>query len=154
MTEDKIIIYSKAYVELYELIKYLPNNEQSKISETFLENLRKDMSKDYSFYIDTSKDILEQNFMVETKALFIEVYKEYIADDEEKKIWSKYDVICSNMMEDEKRKIYNVDNIFDNKKDIKNTIESDESSNLPICVDEKNIFKRFISIIKKIFHIN
>ena len=52
------IEYQKAYVELYEIIKALPEEEQEKIPKTLLKNLKDNMSKEYKFEIDTERDIL------------------------------------------------------------------------------------------------
>ena len=43
------IEYQKAYVELYEIIKALPEEEQEKIPKTLLKNLKDNMSKEYKF---------------------------------------------------------------------------------------------------------
>ena len=47
------IEYQKAYVELYEIIKALPEEEQEKIPKILLKNLKDNMSKEYKFEIDT-----------------------------------------------------------------------------------------------------
>ena len=99
------IEYQKAYVELYEIIKALPEEEQEKIPKTLLKNLKDNMSKEYKFEIDTERDILNQNYKIETKALFVELYERYLAPKEEKNFWEKYDKICNNMIEEKKTKI-------------------------------------------------
>ena len=92
------IEYKKAYVELYEIIKALPEEEQEKIPKTLLKNLKDNMSKEYKFEIDTERDILNQNYKIETKALFVELYERYLAPKEEKNFWDKYDKICNNIL--------------------------------------------------------
>ena len=110
------IEYQKAYVELYEIIKALPEEEQEKIPKILLKNLKDNMSKEYKFEIDTERDILNQNYKIETKALFVELYERYLAPKEEKNFWDKYDKICNNMIEEKKLKLYDTENIFKNKK--------------------------------------
>lgn len=155
MTGTEIFEYKKAYVELYEIIKLLSKEEKEKIPDIFIKNLKKDMDKDYHFTIDKSKNILEQNFKVETKALLVELYEKYLAPEEEKEFWNNYDRICLNMIEKEKNNRYNSNNIF--KKKNENSISNNEIDNnsLPIKIkNENNVFRKFIKILKRIFYIS
>ena len=156
---DKTMIYSEsdiyrnAYVELYELIKYLPDDEQKKIPQTLIENLREDMNNNYVFNIKKDEDITQQNFMTETKALFVELYEKYLAKDNEKEIWKEYDGFCFNLIENEKKEKYNYNDIFKNKKEKseKTEILDDSKNNLPVEVKKEKILIRFIKIIKAFF---
>ena len=58
MTQVEEKEYQKAYVELYEIIKVLPKEEQNKIPKLFLKNLKDNMSKEYKFILDKENDIL------------------------------------------------------------------------------------------------
>lgn len=145
--------YKKAYVELCELIKWLPDDEQKKIPQTVIENLREDMNNNYVFNIKKDKDITQQNFMTETKALFVELYEKYLAKDNEKEIWKEYDRICFNLIENEKKEKYNYNDTFKNKKEQskKTKILNDSKNNLPVEVKKENILIRFKKIIKTFF---
>lgn len=155
MTEIERIEYKKAYVELNEIIKKMSLEERAKIPEIFMKNLNNEMDKDYKYIIDNEKSILEQNFKTETKALLVELYERYLAPNEETEFWKKYDKICLNIIENEKIEKYNPNEIFTNKSEEISNIKKDEKINneLPIEIKEKNIFTKFIQIIKKIFHI-
>ena len=43
MTKEKRLLYQKAYVELYEMIKHLSDEEREKIPEYFIEYLYNNM---------------------------------------------------------------------------------------------------------------
>ena len=105
------------------------------------------MSKEYKFEIDTERDILNQNYKIETKALFVELYERYLAPKEEKNFWDKYDKICNNMIEEKKLKLYDTENIFKNKKQDK------EKNILPIEIKKENIIKRFLKFMRDIFNL-
>lgn len=62
------------------------------------------MNNNYVFNIKKDEDITQQNFMTETKALFVELYEKYLAKDNEKEIWKEYDGFCFNLIENEKKK--------------------------------------------------
>ena len=149
MTQTEKKEFQKAYVELYEIIKVLPNEEQKKIPKMFLKNLKNNMDKEYKFILDKDSDILNQNYRIETKALFVELYEKYLAPKEDLDFWNKYDKICDNMIEEEKRIKYDIKNIFKNRKLERK--ESISNSNLPIEIKDKNIFIKILNFIKKIF---
>ena len=149
MTQTEKKEFQKAYVELYEIIKVLPNEEQKKIPKLFLKNLKNNMDKEYKFILNKDSDILNQNYRIETKALFIELYEKYLVPKEDWNFWNKYDKICANMIEEEKRIKYDTENIFKNRK-----LEREDSianNNLPIEIKDKNIFIKFLDFMKKIF---
>ena len=98
MTKEKELIYAKAYVELYELIKLLSKEQRNQIPENFISNIYNKMDKDYLFSIDSSKDLIDQDYMLETKALIVKMYEKYLSGDDEKEFWSKYDKICYDNM--------------------------------------------------------
>ena len=149
MTQTEKKEFQKAYVELYEIIKVLPNEEQKKIPKLFLKNLKNNMDKEYKFILNKDGDILNQNYRIETKALFIELYEKYLVPKEDWDFWNKYDKICDNMIEEEKRIKYDTENIFKNRK-----LEREDSianNNLPIEIKDKNVFIKFLDFMKKIF---
>ena len=115
MTKEKTLQYQKAYVELNEILKSLSEEENSKIPKVFKDNVVKNMDKSYKFELDSSKGIFEQKLMVETEALLVEIYERYLASAEEKEVWEKYDKICLNRIEQNKKEKYNPSNMFINR---------------------------------------
>ena len=159
MTIEKNIKYKKAYVELNEILKYLSNEQRDKISTNFINNISNNMDKDYKFTFDESKGIFEQNLMVETEALLVELYERYLAPDIEKEVWQKYDRLCLDKIENEKRKIYNA-NILDekntiNKQDLvidnEDSLNEKSNNNLPVKYKKEKIFDKIIKFIKRVF---
>ena len=82
--------------------------------------------------------------MNETKAIYIKLYKQYLAT--EKDVWKKYDNICHSIIENEKRKKYDSNNIF--KTHIED-FKSESQTKAMVKLEEKNIIKKIISKIKK-----
>ena len=154
MTQAEKKEYQKAYVELYEIIKVLPEEEQKQIPKIVLKNLKDNMDKEYKFILDKDSDILNQKYRIETKALFVELYERYLALKEESEIWNRYDKICDNMIEEEKKIKYNSDNIFKNKKLKKEELSAtkESESNLPIEIKKESIVIKLFKFIKNIFH--
>ena len=88
MTQAEKKEYQKAYVELYEIIKVLPEEEQKKIPKLVLKNLKDNMDKEYKFILNKDSDILNQKYRIETKALFVELYEKYLAPKEDGEFWN------------------------------------------------------------------
>ena len=153
MTKEKRLLYQKAYVELYEMIKLLSDEEREKIPEYFIEYLYNNMDTNYKFSLDTEKGLLEQDYMVETKALIVKLYEKYFAPESEKEFWNEYHKLCFNMIEEQKRKNYNHGNIFQNNS--QPIIQQSE----PVPQDQslvevkQGFFAKFINKIKEIFHV-
>ena len=153
MTKEKRLLYQKAYVELYELIKLLSDEEREKIPEYFIEYLYNNMDTNYKFSLDTEKGLLEQDYMVETKALIVKLYEKYYAPESEKEFWNEYHKLCFNMIEEQKRKNYNDGNIF------KQPVSTEIQPTKPVPQDQslvevkQGFFAKFINKIKEIFHV-
>lgn len=132
MTKEKSALYKKAYVELYEMIKFLSDEEREKIPRYFIEYIHNNMDVNYTFNIDNTKGLLEQKYMVETKALIVKIYEKYFADESETEFWNKYHRICFNMIEEEKKVKYDSDNFLANNTIIENSDEKKEAALIEI----------------------
>ena len=138
--------YHKAYKEVIEIWKYVPQESVNKIPKTMLETFEKKMDKDYVFNVDINKSFKEQNLLEETKDIFAVIFRDYWATPYQReriKAKEKYD---RQKIEEEKANKYNPDDIFKNKE--KDNVV--ENNNLPVEIKKENFFKKLISFIKKI----
>ena len=151
MTKEKRILYQKAYVELYEMIKLLSDEEREKIPEYFIEYLYNNMDTNYKFSIDTEKGLLEQDYMVEAKALIVKLYEKYFAPESEKEFWNEYHKLCFNMIEEQKKRKNNPDNIFKQDVATENQLTDLVPQKKALVEVKQGFFTKFISKIKRIF---
>ena len=153
MTKEKRLLYQKAYVELYEMIKHLSDEEREKIPEYFIEYLDSNMDTNYKFSLDTEKGLLEQDYMVETKALIVKLYEKFYAPESEKEFWNEYHKLCFNMIEEQKKRKNSSDIIF--KQDI--ATENQPIEPVPqekaLAQVKHGFFAKFVNRIKEIFHL-
>ena len=160
--KEKEMIYSRAYMELYVIILNLTKEMKEKIPKNVIENISRKMDITYNFKLENN-DIFNTEYMVETKALFLELYIRYIAEDEED-FWEVYKEKRNNLFKKEIEKEYlvrkdensNSIKIEDGIDIVKNIIEEKEEKNfLTSQIREKNIIEKFFekitSIIKYIF---
>ena len=161
-TKENEKIYGRAYRELYVIILNLTKEMKEKIPKKVIENISRKMDKTYDFKLENN-DIFNTEYMVETKALFLELYIRYIAEDEED-FWEVYKEKRNDLFKKEIEKEYlvrkdensNSIKIEDGDDRLNNIIEEkDEKSFLPSEIREKNIIEKFfnkiISVIKYIF---
>ncbi len=161
-TKEKEKIYGRAYRELYVIILNLTKEMKEKIPKKVIENISRKMDKTYDFKLENN-DIFNTEYMVETKALFLELYIRYIAEDEED-FWKMYKEKRNDLFKKEIEKEYlvrkdensNSIKIKDGIDIVNNIIEEkEEKSLLPSEIREKNIIEKFFqkisNIIKYIF---
>ena len=160
--KEKEMIYGRAYRELYVIILNLTKEMKEKIPKKVIENISRKMDKTYDFKLENN-DIFNSEYMVETKALFLELYIRYIAEDEED-FWEMYKEKRNDLFKKEIEKEYlvrkdensNSIKIKDGIDIVNNIIEEKEEKNfLPSEIREKNIIEKFFqkisNIIKYIF---
>ena len=68
--------YHKAYKEVIEILKYVPQESVNKIPKTMLETFENRMDKDHEFQVDINKTFEEQNLLEETKDIFAIIFRD------------------------------------------------------------------------------
>ena len=104
--------YAKAYVEVLELLKYLPKNELYKIPSDRIAFFEKNKDPTYHFILDNNKRIEQQRVMRETNAIMVNIFEDYFANATQKE---KLDKILKRNEEMHLERIkarLNSDNIF------------------------------------------
>lgn len=136
--------YKCAYKEVTMIIDYLEESIKELIPKEKIEFYKNHMDDNYDFEIDYDKTINEQNILYPTKCILANLFKNYIADENDKKLIikkEKLDLLDSEM---EKREKYNSNEIFNKKIEKVNLKTEDIYTN--IIVSEKK--KSFFEIIK------
>lgn len=149
-TEDE---YSRAYTELLEILKYIPDSSTQKIPKENIEMYELNKDKNYEYHYDNSLSFEEQNISHLTKILIANLYIDYWATDEERAIIKEHDSKELEALEIEKNKQYNTDDIFANrKKKLEEKVQNIEETSM-IVIENTNIFKKIMEKIKKMLHL-
>lgn len=138
--------YSKAYVEVLEILKYIPKEDLEKIPKDIIYTLESCADKDHIFKLDKTISFEEQDLLEETKDILANFFRDYWATDFQREqilIKEKQD---EYELENSKKKI-EYDKIFKNKK-----IEEKTKTEL-VVIPEKKWYKKFLDYIKKILGI-
>lgn len=157
MMEDN---YSKAYKEIVEILKYVPEESVNKIPKEMRDMFEAEQLKTYNFQIDTEKTFEEQDLLEETKAILANIFRDYWATDYQKARIIEKENQDREEWERQKREKYNPNDIFKNRntttkdndisQDIQKQLNEEYNKNLPMEVQKQNIFQRLLSFIKKL----
>lgn len=159
MMEDN---YSKAYKEIVEILKYVPEESVNKIPKEMRDMFEAEQLKTYNFQIDTKKTFEEQELLEETKAILANIFRDYWATDYQKARIIEKENQDREGWERQKREKYNPNDIFRNRstttndndinQDIQEQLNEEYNKNLPMEVQKQNIFQRLLNFIKKLIH--
>lgn len=159
MMEDN---YLKAYKEIIEILKYVPEESVNKIPKEIRNMFEAEQAKDYNFQIDTEKSFEEQELLEETKAILANIFRDYWATDYQKQRIIEKENQDREEWERQKREKYNPNDIFKNRntttndndisQNIQEQLNEEYNKNLPMEVQKQNIFQRLLSFIKKLIH--
>ena len=139
--------YSCSYVEVLEILKHIPKEDYEKIPEEKIEFYKNNMDPNYVYIYDP----VATKTLRKTDAILINLYKNYIAKENERKKIDKILKLNNKKEEQKKQKKFSSDNIFNNKQ-IK--IENNNMNNLSIVESKETVLKKIINKVKKIFRIN
>lgn len=143
--------YTKAYKEVMEILKFVPQDSVNKIPKTMLEVFKTKMDKDWKFTVNIDKSFEEQDLLDETKAIFANIFRDYWATPYQKERIMAKEKYDRQKIEKEKLEKYNPNDLF---KKTKTNEEKAEISNLPIEVKKEKFYEKIINFFKKIFHID
>ena len=143
--------YQKAYKEVIEILKYVPEKSVNKIPQTMLDTFRAKMDKEYNFIVDINKTFEEQELLEETKAILANIFRDYWATPYQKERIEAKEEYDRQQIEKMKQEKYNPNDIFKTRK---MQINDNNISNLPMEVKKEKFYQKIISWLKKIFNIN
>lgn len=148
--------YAKAYTELLEILKYVSKSSFEKIPKENIEMYEKLKDNNYKYQYNTSLEIDEQNISHLTTILIANLYIKYWASEEERKYIEENDKRELEQIENEKKAIYNPDDLFIKNRKMEseqNNTETEEKLSLTI-VENKSILKKIIEKLKSIIKKN
>lgn len=145
--------YKLALVEVDAIIENMNISEKEKISFKFREFVKQKKDKDYIFNIDTNKKWSEQNIMKETKVILSLIYRSYFCTPEQKALLLQKDREEIEKKENEKREMYNPNNIFQNINVAENKDDKQLKENNLIKCDKVIWYKKLLEKIRRMFKI-
>lgn len=145
-------VLPKAYKEVIEILKYIPEIDYNKIPKYLIEKFEKDAEKDYNYNVTEFEDFDKQPMLKETKAILAVIFRDYWATEEQREIIRSNEKFDIRKNEEAKRNEYNPDDIFAKRREKDNIEEKSDNNNSLVIVEETSILKKILNKIKKFFH--
>lgn len=143
--------YKKAFSEVNEIIKMMPDELTNKIPSKFKEMLEDERDKEYTPNIQ--EPLEKQKLKNETIIILGLIYRDFLCPTDEKRRLQEKDARelqkVQKAIEEEIREKYNPDDIFKNKREIKDE-EITEEKSLTVVKEEK-WYQKIFNLIKGIF---
>ena len=139
--------YPKAYKEVIEILKYVPQESVDKIPEKMINMFKIKMDESWTFKVDINKSFEEQEILDETRAILANIFRDYWATPYQKEKIEARERYELEKIEEEKRKKYNPNEIFGKKEELK--VEKEIENKLPVEVKKEKFFERLINFLKK-----
>ena len=152
---DKLLI-PKAYVEVLEILKYIPETDYKKVPNEIIENMKINADKEYNYVVTHFENFFEQEMLKETETILAVLFRDYWATEEQKKKILEKEQYDVRILEEGKREKYNPDDIFKKANKSKQiNIETQKSAADTALIEYKeSFFTKFKNFIFKILHIN
>ena len=148
MVEAKIINYKKALVEVDAVLSCLDYNEYKKIPANIIDAIENNKDEEYMYDYDEELEYEDWSLMPETKAILYNIFKKYLATEEQRKYLQQKERLENYKIESKKIKKYNSENLFKKEKEVKK-VEQEENNELIVKRDSS--FKRILEKLKSIF---
>lgn len=146
------IEYSEAAVEVLDILNHINKEEVAKIPQSFIKFLTNISSKSYKAKFNYEQPINGFNLRKQTKELLGFIYITWWCDKEENEKYKN--IIHKNNMKREKiKEIYNVNDIFKNKKENKMIKNENVMEKNIVEYNKENIFKKYLNKILSLFSI-
>lgn len=140
--------YAKAYTEVLEILKCLPDEELNNIPKEEIEFYEKNKDQNYIYKYNPLKSLKEQNISREANAILVTIFRDFFATDNQKEKLNKILIKNEEIYNEKLKEKYNIDNVFKTKnKDV------EQKENIAIIEYKESVFKRVIKKIKDILHI-
>lgn len=132
--------YPNAYKEVYVILQNIDKKDYDLIPERFIKMLENNMNSTYNFELNSNEDFENKELLQETKTILTYLYVNYWGTEDEKvriKQKFKQDIIKE---EEEKRKKYNPDKLFEK--------EEIQKKQLIVEAEKESVFIKLVSRIK------
>ena len=149
-----MVKYANELKEVYVILNTLVEEDYNKIPKITIKAIEENMNDDYEYEIDEDIELRENPMLPGTKEILFNIFRDYLATDEQREKIKKKQQEDRLKLEKEKQERYNID-IFakerETNKDIDNLKENEKQEETQMIEYKESIFKKIINFIKSIF---
>ena len=148
-SEEKI-----AYKQLITILNNMEPEYKEKIPKKLVKLFEENSAENYEFHLDLTRPLQEQELNSKTLALLAMLNLNYWCEtEEEKQELIKHYTENERKYQEELRKKYNTDNIFQ-KNNRENKQEKTTEEQVALVEHKESVIRKLINKIKSIFHRN
>ena len=142
--------YQEAFSEVDEILKIMPVDLLSKIPVRFRQVISENKAKDYK--VEIKEPLEEEKLKEETVVILGLIYRDFLASPEEREELQAKDAEELQKVEEEMKKQYDMENIFQKRKVPQN--QEENSSTDLIIYKEQGFLKKLFNLVKGFFKKN
>ena len=148
-SEEKI-----AYKQLITILNNMEPEYKEKIPKKLMKLFEENSAEDYEFHLDLTRPLQEQELNSKTLGILAMLNLNYWCEtEEEKQELIKHYTENERKYQEELRKKYNTDNIFQ-KNNRENEQEETTEEQVALVEHRESVIRKLINKIKSIFHRN
>lgn len=142
--------YANAYKEVLVILEKLNAEDYNKIPQEYIDFFAANCNNKYEFYYDSSKTFEEQELLEATEYILFGLFEKYGATEIQKKKIKDFRKSYYTKLEQEKKELYNPNDIF---KKIEKEAKVDNNDSISLTEHKKSFFTKFKNFIFKLLHI-
>lgn len=148
------LLLPKAYVETLEILKYIPIEDYNKIPTEIIENMQLNSDKEYIYTVTCFDNFQEQKMLKETEIILAVLFRDYWTTEEQRRKILEKETYDLKILEAEKSKSYDPNNLFKKKREQNNTQTRVEENQNALIQYKQSFFTKLKNFIINILHIN
>lgn len=137
-----------AYAEVYTILQELNEEEYNKIPPEIVEAIKVNRSEEYEYFLEDELELKDQPMLPETKAILFNLFRDYLANPEQKSKIIRMQNEARQKNELKKQQMYNTD-VFANKP--KENLAENSNETMQIVQYKESVFTRILNKIKSFF---
>lgn len=145
------IKYSNAYSEVLEILKYISIEDYNKIPKNKIELFETNANNNYNFTYNPNKTLDEQGVSKITKGIIAILFRDYWANDIQRKKVITFQNYYRSKIEEEKKNKYDTNIFPNNNKKIQNIEENVSSYEFSMIEYKYSFFRKILNKLKLLF---
>ena len=136
----------KTFSEVDTILEYSSEEIRNKVPDKFRQLIKNNKDNNYKLILDEHKKLKDQKLLIETREILSLIYRDYLCSEDERKELIK----INNQKLEEINEEYDIQNIFDKRKNKVSTEDDINKETLPVVINEEKWYKKIFNFIRKL----
>ena len=136
----------KAFSEVDTILEYSSEEIRNKVPDKFRQLIKNNKDNNSKLILDEHKKLNDQELLIETREILSLIYRDYLCSEDERKELIK----INNQRLEEINEEYDIQNIFDKRKNKVSAEDDINKETLPVVINEEKWYKKIFNFIRKL----